>query len=101
MTVDARAVASAVETCADVAELSGGAVAEVATYLPGERVLGVRETADGIEIHIVARWGRPLPQIAEQVQRVVQSVTGPARVCVVIDDIEDPPEPAPRLRAAG
>ena len=89
MLLDARALVRAVETCPDVAGVSGGVVGEViATYLPGERVVGVRESGDGVEIHIVARWGRPLPEIAEQVRRAVRPLVGPVDVLVVIDDIE-------------
>ena len=63
-------------------------------------VIGVRESGDGVEIHIVARWGRPLPDIAEQVRRVVRPLVGPVDVLVVIDDIElRPVRPAPLVLA--
>jgi hypothetical protein len=95
---DVHAVARAAAACPDVAGLSGGALGEVATYLPGERVVGVRETADGVEIRISAWWGMPLPLIAEQVRQAVRPVVGAAHVLVVVDDIE--PRPAPVAIAA-
>ncbi len=98
--LDVRAVAEAVAACPDVAGLSGGVFGEAATYLPGDRVVGVREDTDGIEIRIVARWGRPLPQIAEQVRKAVRAYAGGAPVTVAIDDIEIPAEPG-RTPGAG
>jgi hypothetical protein len=88
MPIDAHAIARAVVACPDVAALSGGVVSEVATYLPGERVVGVRETLDGVEIRIAARWGLPIPLIAEQVRTAVRPLVGAASVLVVVDDLE-------------
>ncbi len=61
MDVDPEAVVAAALSCPDVARLSGGLVGEVATYLPGRQVTGVRFTDEEVEVHIVARWGPPLP----------------------------------------
>ncbi len=90
MAIDAQAVADAVSGCPDVASLSGGTLGEVATYLPGSRVVGVRETGAGVEVRIVARWGRPLPEIGEQVRQKIRPLVGSADVMIVIDEIELP-----------
>ena len=97
MTIDAHAIARAVAACPDVAALCGGVVGEVATYLPGDRVMGVRETPDGVEIRIAARWGLPLPLIAEQVRQAVRPLVGDAQVLVVVDDIDLRPAPVALL----
>ncbi len=85
--LDVRVVARVVAACPDVAGLSGGVFGEAATYLPGDRVVGVREDAGGVEVRIVAYWGRPLPQIAEQVRKAVRAYAGSVPVTVAIDDI--------------
>lgn len=90
--VDAEAVASAALACPDVAALSGGSMEEVATYLPGRRVSGVRVRGDALEVHVVARWGKPLPQIAEQVRASVVALAGGRPVTVAIEDVEVPTE---------
>jgi len=40
----------------------------VATYLPNRRIIGVRETADHLEVRIVANWVPSLSQVGEQVR---------------------------------
>jgi hypothetical protein len=90
MEFDAHAVARAVEGCPDVARLSGGAFGDVATYLPGARVVGVRRGEAGVEVHVVARWSRPLPEIGEQVRSAVRPLVDGQVVAVFIDDIETP-----------
>lgn len=67
----AHGIADAVRRCPDVVDLSGGPFGTVATYLPGERVSGVALHEDGIEISVVVRLGRPLPEIADEVRAAV------------------------------
>ena len=55
MQVDPDAVSAAALSCSQVARLSGGLAGEVATYLPGRRVAGIRIGDDEVEVHIVAR----------------------------------------------
>lgn len=89
------ALAAAVAGCPDVDSLSAGLFGEVATYLPGRRVTGVRVGVDSIEIHVIARWGTPLPAIAEQVRSACEPLAGGRRVDVTIEDvIADNPTPA-------
>lgn len=90
--VDPDAVSDAALSCPDVAGLSGGIAGEVATYLPGRRVAGVRLTDDEVEIHIVARWGTNLPEVADAVRLAVKPVIRGRRVSVYVEDIEVPDE---------
>ena len=88
--VDPDAVATAVLACPHVASLSAGAVAEIATYLPGRRVQGIRSTEDALDIHVVARWGVPLPEVGAEVQRAVGALAGGRSITVSIEDVELP-----------
>lgn len=81
-------VRSAVLAVPGVADLSGGIAGEIATYLPGRRVPGVRLTDDGAEVHLVVEHRIPIPALAAAVHRAVQQV-GPRRVDVYIDDLRD------------
>ena len=62
----------------------------MATYLPHRRIIGVRVTADQIEVRVVAVWGPPLAQVGEEVRAAVRPVAGTLPVEVFIDDIELP-----------
>ena len=97
MPVDPDAVAEAARSCPQVARLSGGLVGEVATYLPGRSVTGVRVTDDEGEVHIVARWSPNLPAVADAVRRAVEPVTGGLRTSVYVEDVELPEEDVPAL----
>lgn len=84
---DADTVAAAVLGCRGVVGLSGGTFGEVATYLPGRRVAGVRYTPQGLEVHVVAAWGDPLPEIADRVRGLLRLLVVDLPVDVVVDDI--------------
>jgi hypothetical protein len=100
--MDADAVAAAVSACADVVRLSGGVLGEVATYLPGRRVNGVRVREDGgVEVHVVARYGPTVAEIAAQVRAAVTAICGPVPVHVGIDDLELDPVPGAASGRAG
>ena len=92
---DLEAVAAAALACPLIAELMGGPYGEVATYRPGGRVLGVREAAGEVEVHVKAKWGTPLPEVAEAVRAAVTAYAGGLPVSVFVDDIEVPDAPAP------
>lgn len=82
----AEAVAAAVRSVPDVHDLHGGSFGEVATYLPGRRVAGVRLTDDGCELHIVTRGASPLTATVELVRDAVRPlVSGP--IDVTVEDI--------------
>lgn len=92
---DLDRVAAAALASPLVADLTGGHLAEAATYLPGRRLVGVRRAGDAIEVHVVARWGASLPDVADAVRSAVSPYAGGRPVSVFIDDIEVPgPEPA-------
>ena len=86
------AVVERVTACPSVARISPGPVGEVATYLPGRRVPGVRLGDDRIEIHVVARWGVRVPDLAADVRAAVQSIAADVLVDVHVDDVEVPNE---------
>ena len=92
-TTDLDAVAAAALGCPLIADLTGGRFGEVATYLPGRRIQGVREVDGAVEIHVVAKWGTPLPEVAEVVRAAVTPLTGGKPVAVFIEDIEVPADP--------
>ncbi|GHH70527.1 hypothetical protein GCM10017673_22550 [Streptosporangium violaceochromogenes] len=80
----AHEIADAVRHCPDVAGLSGGPFGTVATYLPGERVSGVAVREDEVEVSIIARYGRPLPEIADEVRAALAPLVGDRPVNVYI-----------------
>ncbi|WP_211489695.1 hypothetical protein [Georgenia thermotolerans] len=93
----AVAVAEVTRAVPGVARLHPGAFGEVATYLPGHRVPGVRVRPDGVEVHVVVERAlldrrEPLPQVAERIHRAVAALTG-GPVHVFIDDLAEPPRP--------
>ena len=84
----ADAVSAAVLGCPDVVALSSGRLGEVATYLPGRRIAGVRVGDDGaVTVHVVARYGPTVQEIAKQVRAAVAGVAGPGPVTVGVDDL--------------
>jgi hypothetical protein len=91
---DLEAVAAAALGSPLIAGLTGGRFGEVATYLPGRRILGVREVDGTIEVHVIARWGTPLPEVAEVLRAAVAPHAGDLPVAVFVDDIEVPEEAA-------
>ncbi len=92
----ADAVADAVRSVPGVVDLHTGTYGEVATYLPGRRVNGVRVRDDGVEVHVVLAYGAPVPQTAHRVRLAVQALT-PGPVDVTVQDVvgisaDDEPE---------
>ncbi|WP_236667426.1 MULTISPECIES: Asp23/Gls24 family envelope stress response protein [unclassified Nonomuraea] len=88
---EARMIAERVRACPGVVGLSGGPFGTVATYMPGERLLGVSVNDREVEIAVVARMDRPLPETADDVRRAVTDLAGDRRVNVRIDDIMEEP----------
>jgi hypothetical protein len=89
---DVDAIAAAVRNCAGIDDLYAGHPVEVATYLPGRRVPGVRVVDGKVEVQVRARWGRPLPQIGCEVQAAVVPLAGGRQVDVTIGDVAGVPE---------
>lgn len=94
MTVDVDAVAGAVQACPSVTRLATGGPVEVATYLPGRRVHGVRIHDGTVEVHVVARYGAVLPAVGEEVRRAVAPLAPGHKVAVFVDDLDIEVEPA-------
>jgi hypothetical protein len=93
--VDLDGVVAAAAGCPAVAGLSTGTFGEVATYLPGRRVGGIRITDTDVEIHVVARHGQPLPQVTAQIAAATGPLIGARRLTVVVDDLDvDFPDPS-------
>ena len=89
----AEAVAAAALAVPGVNALHAGVLGEVATYLPGRRVNGVRLRDDSCEVHIVLDWGSPVVATADDVRTAVEAlVDGP--VDVTVEDVAGPPEAA-------
>ncbi|CAN5807991.1 hypothetical protein BH23ACT12_BH23ACT12_24150 [soil metagenome] len=88
--VDAEAVAERALQSRSVSGLYPGGAVEVATYLPGKRISGVRVREDEVEIHVVARWASPLTEVAEEVRSLVSPLAGGLPVSVYIDDVDSP-----------
>ncbi len=85
---DADAIAAAALACPGVSGLHGGPLNEVAAYLPGRTVAGVRLAEDRVEVHIVARYGTVLPALAERVQAAVTPAAAGLPVEVHIADLD-------------
>lgn len=100
---DAEAVAAAAAACEGVHALTRGSdVVEIATYLPGRRVLGVRVSPGRAEVHIVARYGVNVVEVADRVRAAVLAAvkddTGPSpQVDVYVVDVQAPEFPKQQL----
>lgn len=82
-----EALAAAVLAVPGVVRLHAGSFGEVATYLPGGKVDGIRLRDDGTHVHVVLRAGLPLGGTAERVRGVVAALV-PGPVHVTVEDVE-------------
>ena len=95
--IDVDAVAAAVRECAGVSGLDGGQFGEVASYLPGRKVEGIKVGGGRVTVQIRSQWAVPAPALAALVTAVLTPLTGCRPVDVVIAGIDDPPQvPLPR-----
>ena len=83
----ARHVAEEAVRFPDVVELSSGGFGTLATPVPGGRVRGVAVRGDGIEVGVVVRFGRPLPEIAAELRRGLAPLAGGRTVHVSVEDV--------------
>ncbi|WP_322778352.1 hypothetical protein [Frankia sp. Cas4] len=89
MSTQPAAIAAAVARCPVVAALSPGVSGNVVTYLPDRRVVGVRKVLGGVAVHVIARFGPTIPEIAGQIRAAVTAVAPDCkRIDVVVDDLE-------------
>ena len=94
-------IVAAVTSCPAVAGLTQLPGIPVATYLPGRTVSGVAVRPGEVEVCVVAHYGLPLPEIAEQVRQAVASLAPGRVVDVVIGDITWPEVKSRSRRGAG
>jgi len=80
-------IAVAVLACPDVAGLHGGRFGEVATYLPGRRVTGVRITPTDVFVHVIARYPATVDQIDTAVRLALVPLVGALSVTLTIEDL--------------
>lgn len=97
--LDVDEVVRIVLRCPSVAGMAPGAAVEVATYLPGRRVQGVRVVDGSVEVHVVAHYGRPLPEVGDEVRRALAASLGERPVAIFIDDLEMDGDLAPGVAA--
>ena len=88
---DPDLIAAAVLAVPHVVALSPGRFREIATYLPGRRVEGVRVRPELVEVHVVARYGPTVAEVGAAVNAAVVAIVGPVEVVVGIDDLAVPP----------
>lgn len=82
-------VRSAVLAVPGVLDLTKGLAGEVATYLPGRSVPGVRLLDERAEVHVAVAHGVDIPALGEKVRNAVRQVV-PSRVDVHVDDVREP-----------
>ncbi|WP_018655825.1 hypothetical protein [Actinomadura flavalba] len=95
----AERIGAAVTGLPDVAGLTAGPAGRVVTFRVGEPFAGVAVRDDVVEIAVVARAGRPLPDVAAAVRRAAAPLAGDRTVDVLIDDIREPDEDAGDARS--
>ncbi|MEU7905684.1 hypothetical protein [Actinoplanes sp. NPDC049118] len=88
--VDADAVASATRGCPDVEDLCGDPLGDIATYLPGRRLPGVRIDREAVLVQIRARWNTPAATVAHEIRAAVAGLAPGRRIDVTIADVGDP-----------
>lgn len=77
------ALASSVD---GVAAMHGGEFGEVATHLPGRKVVGVRITDDGCDIHIAAAYPSDVRAVARAVRLAIEPHVD-VPVSVTVEDV--------------
>jgi uncharacterized alkaline shock family protein YloU len=78
-------IAAAVAACPGVAKLAGG---PLATYLPGRAVQGVAVNDRSVDVAVVARYGPPLTEVADQVRAAVAGIVAGVPINVSITDLD-------------
>jgi hypothetical protein len=100
--IDADRIATAVQASRHIAGLDSGRYGEIATYLPGRRVSGVRIRPDSVTIGVVGRYPASATEIDAWVRATVGPLDRPLHVHISdlhIGDIDngdtagDPPRP--------
>jgi hypothetical protein len=79
-------IAALVLAVPDVVRLHAGRFGEVATYLPGRRVTGVKLGDDQIEVHVVVAGQQPVRETAQLIHAAVATLVG-TPVHVYVEDV--------------
>ena len=87
---DSDRIAAAVLACPGVIALHGGVFGEVATYLPGRRVIGVQVGADRVAVHFTALLGEPVLRVAADVRAAATPLACGWPLDVVVEDVGQP-----------
>lgn len=90
------ALEQAVLALAGVSGLHAGSLGEVATYLPGRRVPGVRVRGRTVDVHVTLADGAPLRATAGAVRAAGAALVPGAVVDVTVEEVERPQVPRPR-----
>lgn len=100
---DLRRWAARIDAAPSVARRAAGGSVRVATYLPGERIDGLREVDGRLHVHVVMRSGVTAAEVRRDVQAAVAEDWSPDDIHVAIDDIDVVvgDRPAGRRPAAG
>ncbi|MGB8405034.1 MAG: Asp23/Gls24 family envelope stress response protein [Mycobacterium sp.] len=83
---DADRIAAVVTAVDGVAALHAGMFGEVATYLPGRRVSGVRISTDRVDVHVSLTLNAPVRETATAIQRAVAAITD-LPVDITVEDL--------------
>ena len=79
-------IAAVVLSVPDVVRLHAGRFGEVATYLPGRRVTGVKVGDDLIEVHVVVAGLIPVRQTAQAIHEAIATLVA-TPVHVFVEDV--------------
>jgi uncharacterized alkaline shock family protein YloU len=83
----ARILARAVADRPDVVELSTGGFGTLQTPVAGGRVRGVAVRDDHVEVGVVIRFGRPIPDITAEIRAALAPMAGGRAVHVYVEDV--------------
>lgn len=89
----AERIAAVVVAVPGVAALHGGTFGDVASYLPGRKLTGVRigRVSEPVEVAVVVGMNRPIPAVVADVRRAVTAVCGDRPVDVTVADVVEVP----------
>lgn len=92
---EADELVAAVLACPAVVALHPGRLPQVATYLRGRRVVGVRLAEETIEVSVVSALGTPVRELDAQVRAAVAPYARGRRVDLRVADVQLPGSPPP------
>ena len=79
-------IAALVLAVPDVVRRHAGRFGEVATYLPGRRVTGVKLSDDTVEVHVVVAARAPIRETAQLIHAAVATLVA-TQVHVFVEDV--------------